>query len=133
MSQYAMRVDTGERRRRARSAWQSAILLFLFMLAGFLLFYVGYLWFTTYGLTAYCEQRPDVYDCGPVWPLLWRLGGQALLALVLTVAAQIPIRRVPFIVALVAQLVAIALLGWTLGSFMASDSPFRQFGDSGLF
>lgn len=128
MSQYAVSVDTGDRKKRpARNAWQAALLLFLLLPAFFLLIYNGYLWFTTVGLTEYCEQRPDIYDCGPVWPLLWRLGGEMALALVATLLAQLPLRRVPFAAAIVLQLAAIVPLAHVIAVFMDPTNPFEQF------
>jgi hypothetical protein len=128
VSQYALGLDTGDRDKRpVRRPWQAAVLLFLLLPAFFLLVYNSSLWFTNYGLTEYCEQRPDVYDCGPVWPLLWRLGGEIVLALLVTVLAQVPLRRVRFAVAVVLQLLAIGLLGHALAAFMDPSSPFEQF------
>ena len=133
MSQYALSLDTGDQDKRpVRNPWQAAIMLFLLLPAFFLLVYNCYLWFTNYGLTEYCEQRPDIYDCGPVWPLLWRLGGEMLLALAATLLAQLPMRRVPFAVALVLQLVAVGLLGHVMAAFIDPSSPFEQF-QGGLF
>jgi hypothetical protein len=128
VSQYAVSVDTDDRAKRpARSPWQAAVLLFLLLPPFFLLVYNGYLWFTTYGLTEYCEQRPDIYDCGPVWPLLWRLGGEIVLAILMTALAQLPLRRVPFAVAVALQLLAVGLLGHVMAAFMDPSSPFEQF------
>jgi hypothetical protein len=128
VSQYAVSVETDDREKRpARSPWQAAVLLFLLLPPFFLLVYTGYLWFTNYGLTEYCEQRPDIYDCGPVWPLLWRLGGEIVLAILVTVLAQLPLRRVPFAVAVALQLLAVGLLGHVMAAFMDPSSPFEQF------
>lgn len=128
MSQYALSVDTGDRDKRpVRNAWQAAVLLFLLLPAFFLLVYNGYLWFSNYGFTEYCEQRPDVYDCGPVWPLLWRLAGEMLLALVVTVVAQLRVRRVPFAVSVVLQLVAVGVLAHVIAAFIEPGNPFEQF------
>jgi hypothetical protein len=127
MSQYALGLDTGDRDQQpVRGPGQSAVLLFLLMPGFFLLVYDGFLWFTNYSLTEYCEQRPDIYDCGPVWPLLWRLGGEMFLALLATVLAQVRLRRVRFAVAIVLQLLAIGLLAHVMATFMAPN-PFEQF------
>jgi hypothetical protein len=128
MSQYALGLDTGDRDKQpVRSPWQAAVLLFLLLPGFFLLVYNGFLWFTNYGLTEYCEQRPDIYDCGPVWPLLWRLGGEMVLALLATVLAQVPLRRVRFAAAIVLQLLAIGVLSHVMATFMDPSSPFQQF------
>jgi hypothetical protein len=128
VSQYALSLDTGgQSKRPVRTPWQAALMLFLLLPAFFLLVYNSYLWFSNYGFTEYCEQRPDIYDCGPVWPVLWRLGGEMLLALVLTVIAQLPIRRVPYVLAVVLQILAVGLLGHVIAGFIDPASPFEQF------